>query len=96
MSWRLVLRRRAVREVKEAHDWYETQREGLGEKFLGEFEKVLAVLEEHPLRFPVLHATVRRALTRRFPYAILFRIRDEQVVVLSVMHHARDPRRWPK
>jgi plasmid stabilization system protein ParE len=57
---------------------------------------VLAVLAEHPLRFPVLHATVRRALTRRFPYAILFRLRDEQVVVLSVMHHARDPRQRPK
>jgi plasmid stabilization system protein ParE len=96
MSWRLVLRSRAVREVKEAHDWYEAQREGLGDGFLAEFEHVLAVLEEHPLRFPVLHATVRRALTRRFPYAILFRIRDGQVVVLSVMHHARDPRRWPK
>lgn len=96
MTWRLVLRRRAIREVKAAHDWYEAQREGLGKTFVSEFEKVLAVLQEHPLRLPVLHATVRRALTRRFPYAILFRVRDEQVVVLSLMHHARDPRRWPK
>ncbi len=96
MTWRLVLRRRAVREVQEAHDWYEAQRSGLGDVVLFEFERVLEVLEQHPLRFPVLHAAVRRALTRRFPYAILFRIRDEQVVVLSVLHHARDPARWPR
>jgi len=96
MTWRLVLRRRAVREVAAAHDWYERQRAGLGETFLVEFERVLVVLEEHPLRFPVLHATVRRALTRQFPYAILFRVRDEQVVVLGVLHHAREPVRWPK
>ena len=96
MTWRLVLRRRAVREIKDAYDWYEAQRADLGETFLGELERVLDVLAQHPLRFPVLHATVRRALTRRFPYAILFRVRDEQVVVLSVLHHARDPARWPK
>jgi len=96
MSWRLVLRRRAVRDVTQARDWYEAQRVGLGETFLVEFERVLAVLEEHPLRFPILHASVRRAMTRRFPYAILFRLRDEQVVVLSVSHHARDPADWPK
>lgn len=35
-------------------------------------------------------------MTRRFPYAILFRLRDEQVVVLSVSHHARDPADGPK
>lgn len=50
MSWRLVLRRRAVRDVTQARDWYEAQRAGLGETFLVEFERVLAVLEEHPLR----------------------------------------------
>ena len=96
MSWRLVLRRRAVRELAAAHDWYEGHRVGLGAAFLHEFERVLEVLEQHPLRFPILHATVRRALTGRFPYAILFRIRDEEVVVLSVLHHARDPLRRPK
>lgn len=96
MTWRLVLRRRAVQEVTKAHDWYEAQRVGLGDTFLVELERVLAVLEEQPLRFPILHATVGRALTRQFPYAILFRIRDEQVVVLSVLHHARDPARWPR
>ena len=96
MTWPVVLRRRAVLEVQQAHDWYERQRAGLGEAFLGEFEGVLAILEEHPLRFPIVHATVRRVLTRRFPYSILFRIRDEQVVVLSVVHQARDPRRWPR
>ena len=55
-----------------------------------------AILEAHPLWFPILHATVRRVLPRRFPHAILFRIHDEWVVVLSVVHQARDPRRWPR
>lgn len=96
MSRRLVLRRRAVAEIQEAHDWYETRGKGLGQEFLDELEPVLAVLEEHPLQFPIVHGDVRRALTRRFPYAIWFRIRDERVVVLAVLHQARDPARWPR
>jgi plasmid stabilization system protein ParE len=96
MSQRLALRRRAVAEIQEAHDWYEARGRGLGQEFLDEIDQVLAVLEEYPLRFPLVHRDVRRALTRRFPYAIWFRIRGEQVVVLTVLHQARDPARWPR
>jgi len=96
MSRGLVLRRRAAGEAKEAHDWYEARGTGLGDAFLGELEQVLRVIEEHPLRFPIIYRDVRRALTRRFPYAIWFRIRDERVVVLAVLHQARDPARRPR
>ena len=69
---------------------------GLGATFLMELERVLEVLEDHPLRFPIVHGDVRRALTRRFPYAIWFRIRHEQVIVLAVLPQAGDPARWPR
>ena len=36
----------------------------------------------------------RRALVRRFPYAIYFRPVSDEVVVLAVMHGRRLPRRW--
>jgi toxin ParE1/3/4 len=96
MSRRLVLRRRAVAEAKEAHDWYEARGSGLGDTFLRELGQMLRVVEEHPLRFPIVYRDVRRALTQQFPYAIWFRIRDELVVVLAVLHQARDPARRPR
>jgi toxin ParE1/3/4 len=96
MTWPVVVRRRALRELQQAHDWYEAQREGLGEDFLRACDRTMFDLAEQPLRFPVLHADVRRALLVRFPYAVLFRTRANQVVVLSVLHQARDPRRWPR
>lgn len=96
MSWRLDLRRRAVAEIKEAHDWYEARTSGLGDTFLRELERVLDVVGAHPLRFPTVYRDVRRALTRRFPYAIWFRTRDERVVVLAVLSQACDPARWPR
>lgn len=96
MSSQLGLRRRAVSEIKAAHDWYERRERGLGQRFVQELEQVLAVLEAHPLRFPLVYRDVRRALARGFPYAIWFRIRSEQVIVLAVLHQARDPARWPR
>jgi hypothetical protein len=44
-----------------------------------------------PLRFPVVYATIHRALLRRYPFAVFFRIRPatEHVVVLAVFPQAR-------
>jgi plasmid stabilization system protein ParE len=44
------------------------------------------------LQFPEISAAVRRALLHRFPYAIYFRVTEESVVILAVLHLRRDPR----
>ena len=36
----------------------------------------------------------RSALVQRFPYRVVFRFDDKQVVVIGVYHSSRDPRRW--
>jgi toxin ParE1/3/4 len=38
---------------------------------------------------------VRRALARRFPYAVFYLVERDRVVVLAVLHQAVDPARWP-
>jgi plasmid stabilization system protein ParE len=38
----------------------------------------------------------RRALLRRFPYAIYFRLLDEEIVILGVVHGRRHPRIWER
>jgi len=37
---------------------------------------------------------VRRGLTRRFPYAVYYRIAGVELVVLGILHTHRDPREW--
>jgi plasmid stabilization system protein ParE len=36
----------------------------------------------------------RRALVRRFPYAIYFHAMSDEIVVLAVIHSRRHPRHW--
>jgi hypothetical protein len=33
-------------------------------------------------------------LVRRFPYAVIYRIDDDQTTVVAVYHSRRDPRGW--
>jgi hypothetical protein len=50
-----------------------------------------------PRQFPLIYKSVRRALLRRFPYALMFVIdTDETLVVISCFHGSRDPAHWQR
>ena len=53
-------------------------------------------IERFPEMFPCVLGEVRRAMVARFPYAVFYRIETMQIVVLGVLHSARDPRVWPR
>ncbi len=94
MSRRLIIRPEAEREMTEAFDWYEDRVPGLGFEFLLCVDAVLGAILRRPQHCPRVHHTVRRALTRRFPYQALFVEDAERVVVLAVFHAKRNPRHW--
>jgi plasmid stabilization system protein ParE len=73
-------------------------RVGHGDSFLNELESVFEVIQAMPLRFPIVDDKIHRALLRRYPFAVFFRIRPdtERVVVLAVFPQRGDPERWPK
>ena len=89
-----IVRPAAAADIDEAFLWYEAQRPGLGHDFLAAADTLIDVIAEHPLRYPVIRRNTRRALLRRFPYAMFFRIYDEVIVVVACMHGRRNPRRW--
>ena len=49
-----------------------------------------------PLQYQHLRSGIRRALVRRFPYAVYFAVEDAVVVVLAVLHASRDPAEWQR
>ena len=52
--------------------------------------------EQHPGPFPRVHGIVRRALSKKFPYAIFFIEDETTVVVLAAVHMARNPEVWKR
>jgi plasmid stabilization system protein ParE len=96
MSLPAVYRRKVGRDLAGALGWYEDQRAGLGEEFLGAVEASFDAIQKFPEMFARVHGEVRRALVSRFPYAVFYRVEPKRVVVLAVLHMARDPKLWPQ
>ena len=94
MSRSLVFRRQARQEFDAAGDWYERERPGLGRAFLVEVERVLQTVVSNPDTFPEVLEGIRKAVIKRFPYCLYFRVRGEGVVVLAVFHNARNAAAW--
>ena len=91
---RLRVRAAAGRDVRDAARWYETQRPGLGDRFVAEVDRLFARVAEAPLQFPEIADDVHRALLKAFPYAVYFAIDAEMVIVLAVLHLHRRPDEW--
>jgi toxin ParE1/3/4 len=84
----------AERELNDAAQYYESNGAGLGAAFLTEVQRCCDGIVEYPRAGLVMTGSVRRRLIRRFPYALLYRIREDQVRILAVMNLKRRPGYW--
>lgn len=81
--------------MADAARWYEGERPGLGDEFLSEVAAFLSVIADDPFRFQEVNHGRRRALLRRFPYAIFFeRTAEDEIAVLGIIHLHRNPDVW--
>ncbi len=86
--------RPAELEMIEAARYYELQAPGLGNDFLDRIDAAVQDIGEHPERWPVIQSNIRRRLVHRFPYALLYRIDSDEIVVQATMHLRRRPAYW--
>jgi toxin ParE1/3/4 len=84
----------AERELNEAAQFYEQQRPGLGAAFVDEVQRCSAVALDHPQSGQLVAGTIRRLLCRRFPYGVLYAIKEDEVRILAVMNLRRRPGYW--
>jgi plasmid stabilization system protein ParE len=92
MSLPIIFRPIARLEIDEAMEWYKKQKVGLEAEFRDAVEQMLERVAAAPVRFGPVRGEVRRALLRRFPYAIHFVLDRNAIIILAVFHTKRDPR----
>jgi toxin ParE1/3/4 len=90
VKWRLFIRPRAETDLREAKNWYENQRAGLGAEFVANIDATIRRLIRDPLRYPVYYRGFRRVLARRFPYKLFYRVDDDRIIVFRILHVRRD------
>ena len=84
----------AEQEFAESVDYYNEQFPGLGYEFAAEVKNTLNRIVSFPDAWPIFSSRTRRCITNRFPYAVLYQIRKDHVLVAAVMHLKRDPKTW--
>jgi len=84
----------AEAEMIAAAKYYENQQSHLGRRFLASVRESLAKIPFDPDLYPKIDSNTRRCLTRIFPYAILYRVKDQSIEILGVMHLHRKPNYW--
>jgi toxin ParE1/3/4 len=99
MKIRLLVEAEA--EAEAAALWYENRKEGLGFDFLDALAHGLESVEQHPQSFArteSLQGTreVRRYLLARFPFAIVYEVRADEILVLAIAHARRRPGYWKR
>ena len=94
MSHSLIFHHEALEELRDARDWYEQQRAGLGLEFMDAIGGLVQRILSNPTSFPKEYKQRRKALPERFPYLVIFEMHDDVILVVAVIHSSRHPKRW--
>jgi plasmid stabilization system protein ParE len=96
MNRRLIIRPEAEADLTDAAVWYDSRVSGLGLELISEVHSAIGRALNNPESFTRVRPspTVRRVLTRRFPYRVFFIVRPDALVVFAVLHAARHDRIW--
>jgi toxin ParE1/3/4 len=94
MSRPVILRPEVAVDLREAFDWLELARPGLGERFRGDLSATLEYIEANPEMSGIVWRNVRAIRLRKFRYVVYYVCHDDRVDVLAVLHGAQHERNW--
>lgn len=83
-------------ELEYSRLWYEERAANLGTEFIIEVDRAIEKVRESPLTwpFPYEDRGIRRYLVHRFPYCVIYRVKDRLIQIIAVMHLRRHPDYW--
>ena len=90
----LALHPAAVAEVQNAYDYYLEKDPTVAEDFLTLLDRSLELLTKLPERYPTSNHGTRRMLLKRFPYQLIYQVREDEILILAVAHSRNRPFYW--
>ena len=93
MTLRVIFEAEAEAELNEAIAWYDSQADGIGQRFSREVRSTLSEAAKNHERFPFAGPTTQKNKMLDWPYSIYFTLLDNlpMMIVVSVFHGARNP-----
>lgn len=86
----------AEQEYLSSLAWYKERSQTAALNFESEFQQAVSAIAEAPERWPIYFSRCRRYILHQFPFSIVYRVLDEEVLVLAIAHGHRRPGYWRK
>ena len=93
MNYEIDIKETANNDVVKAVKYYESQQEGLGERFLNRWQHTLEQLKKDPNIYQKKHKNFRQVLIKPFPYHIIYDIEQTTIFVYKVPYAGKHPRK---
>ena len=84
----------ASKELDDAYEYYENIYSGLGSKFIEEFESCLKRISNNPEAWQAFSQYTRRCLFNKFPFSIIYNIRQDSILIIAIACNHRAPFYW--
>ena len=81
-------------EFREAMTFYNAQKAGLGHDFSAEIKKSIQRIIEYPEAWSLISKRARRCRVNRFPFGVIYQVREDTLLIVAVMHLHREPDSW--
>jgi plasmid stabilization system protein ParE len=85
---------RAAAEAETSRAWYFERNASAAAAFLDELNAAMLAVKESPARWPEFHGKYRRFVLHKFPFSVVYAVRDGFIEVIAIAHHRRKPGYW--
>lgn len=86
--------RYAEQELDQAVQYYEDCRDGLGIEFAEDVYATIERIIKYPDAWEQISRNTRRCLTNRFPYGIIYQVKNNALRIVAVANLHRKPFYW--
>ena len=90
-----ILSSRALKEIKQAWEWYEERQQNLGDRFVKEVINKIHLIEQNPERYPTCYKSYKEVPVPIFPFLIIYRLnrKKKSIRIVSVFHTSLNPKK---
>ena len=93
MAYNIVIKQPALDDTREAYDYYENLSVGLGNRFLENAEAAYKSLSLYPSNSGFIDdkKILRDKIVAVFPFTIVYKIEEKNVIIIAVHHYYKHP-----
>jgi plasmid stabilization system protein ParE len=95
VKYTVEIKEEALTDIQEAYDYYEEQKEGLGNRFLDTLDYYFDRLQKYPHHYQIKKKFYREAFIKDFRYLIIYEIEEKKVIVYAIFNTWKNPKKKP-